>query len=114
MLVERSEKKCLFLEAVIREARRDNVRVETRDLQARAGAAEESAFYYVISRATLPTTRYLELAGSRAKHGGRIFLFAGEAAKDLCGHPSRVMNLLSMERIPGRRDSCLFVLERHA
>ena len=112
VLVERSEKKSLFLEAVIREAGRVNVRVETRDLQSKSASEAGSVFDYVISRATLPPSRYLELAVSLTAEAGRAFLFAREEAKSLFKERSGLFEVLSCQQIPGRADSVLFVLQR--
>ena len=114
VLVERSEKKCLFLESLLRDARRTNVGIETRDLQSRTGAAIARPADYVISRATFPPGQFLEMASSWTVAGGRVFLFAGEAGLKQCSGPASGFELLSAEPIEGRRDSRLLVFERRA
>ena len=110
-LVERSEKKSLFLEAVLREGGGRRSRVLTRDLAARSDPDDEP-FDYVVSRATLAPARYLEIASTWARPGGRVFLYAGEAAEgasaDKAAHG---LEILSRDPIRGRRDSYLFVLQ---
>ena len=113
LLVERSARKALFLDALVREAVLSDVRVGTRDLGPRDEAELEPFFDYVISRATLPPRHYLPLAASWVRPGGRVFLYAGEAARGLlergaCGSELR---LLAASPIEGRADSCLLVLE---
>lgn len=112
VLAERSEKKCLFLDAVLRETGRSCVRIETKQIGARKGdGAEGEAFDYLISRAALPPSRYLEAAATWLAREGRAFLYASGDAESTCRDRSaHGLGLVHQEPVPGRRDSYLFVL----
>jgi 16S rRNA (guanine527-N7)-methyltransferase len=110
-LVERSEKKSLFLEAVLREGGRRRARVQTRDLAARSDP-DDQPFDCVVSRATLTAERYLEIAATWVRPGGRVFLYAGGSAEAACANTrAHGLAILSRDPIPRRRDSYLFVLQ---
>ena len=117
-LVERSERKSLFLDAVLRSARRSGVRIETREATRRIASMNEDPtsddrpFDHVISRATLPPARYLEIAASWVRSpDGRVFVYGGAEVESLAGQRDlHGLGLLHVELIPGRRDSFLYVL----
>lgn len=111
LLVERSEKKSLFLDAVVREGGLARVRILTADLSERTGEQARGPFDYVVSRATLAPDRYLALARARLRRGGRAFLFAGADRLSAGEEPAGDLRILAREPIAGRRDSYLFVLE---
>jgi len=113
VLVERSERKCLFLDAVLRGAGRSGVRILTREAAPRTGAAAaDPPFDHVISRATLPAARYLEIAASWTRpQGGQVFVYGGGEVGAIAGRRDlHGLGLEHVELIPGRRDSFLYVL----
>jgi 16S rRNA (guanine527-N7)-methyltransferase len=129
VLLERSEKKSLFLEAAIREMGLANASVRCVDARklvtpARraAGAVRERSpgaiggepFTHVISRATLHPEEYLVLAASLVARAGRVHLFGGADAEDEAARlaPDLGLRPVASQAIPGRRDSSLIVLER--
>lgn len=112
VLLERSERKCHFLEEVLREARRAGSGVRKEDWVARRGDGSGGTFDYAISRATLSPPHYLDLAMTSVRPGARIFLYAGSTAERLCRERAASgLRLVAQSPIPGRRDSFLFVLE---
>ena len=112
VLAERSERKSLFLEEVLRTTMLKNARVLTADLGAPGLRAPEEQFDYVISRATLAPGEYMALAARLVSPGGRVFLYAGAVEERAIGtETARPMEQLAREPIVGRRDSYLFVLQ---
>lgn len=123
LLVERSERKALFLDAALRETGRTGVRVETHELYTTAQGNErerspvaetEGRFDFVTSRATMAARRYLELASRLTRPAGRIFMYAGSSAEPVRSELEALeIDLLAREPIPGRKDSFLYVFSRH-
>lgn len=140
-LVERSDRKALFLDAVVREAGLGGVEIAVTDLGPRAPAGSSKLerplsgpFDYVISRATLPPRQLLALSMSWARPGGRIFIFGGAALEVADSarpggslrsghqaeprpvnrgedHPVAGVRRLAREAIPGRKSSFLWVFQ---
>jgi len=126
VLMERSERKAMFLDAVVRECAMCRVSVEAKPLDVRPqrhdlqGACqlektqhdEDSLLFgYVISRATLPPASFLEVAANLARIGGHVFLYAGSAAGLSAIASVPRLSIVSRTPIRGRTDSLLFVLQ---
>lgn len=112
VLRERSERKGLFLDAVLRETGIEGVVIEASPIALQRGRREESLFHYVISRAALAPAQYLSQAAAQVLPGGRIFLYANASVGDLLAEEApQSLELLAKEPIPDRRESFLYVLE---
>ena len=81
---------------------------------ARPGAGAQRDFDFVMSRATLRPSRFLELAVGWTKPGARVMLLSGYEEQRNTGsrHVAQHLVLLDRERISGRRASFLSVYER--
>ncbi len=114
-LVERSERKALFLDAAVRETGIKGTRIETIDLAPRKADDRFGLFDFAISRATLAPLKFLELAETWVVPGGRVFLYAsGRAAAQATRGRRTGLKLVERLVIDKRHDSSLYVLQSDA